>query len=484
MLFSYPTFLFGFLPIILTLYFLSPWKAKNAILLTASLFFYAWGESFYVLVMIISILSNHAFGVRIGRLSSELTNESKKRKILLAYGVAVNLLLLGWFKYANFLFENINVALNWIDVAPIIIKEVHLPLGISFFTFQAISYLVDVYRNVTPAQPSRYKLGLYISLFPQLIAGPIVRYHDVAGQIEKRTHSIELFSSGVQRFVFGLAKKMLIANPLGLVADSVFAQSASDLSSPVAWLGIISYSLQIYFDFSGYSDMAIGLGRMFGFRFLENFNYPYISKSIQEFWTRWHISLSTWFRDYLYFPLGGSRVSPARTYINLIIVFFLCGFWHGASWNFIVWGLIHGFFLIVERAWIGKHLAKAWAPLRYFYAVFVVTIAWVFFRADTLPDALAYLSVMFGLSGETANIYSVSYMMTNEALVALIFGVVFATPLYPYITRKLSQQKYSNTISAISRQVIPKIALVSLLLMLSLSSVATSTYNPFIYFRF
>ncbi len=484
MLFSYPTFLFGFLPIILTLYFLSPWKAKNAILLTASLFFYAWGESFYVLLMIVSILSNHAFGIRIGRLSGELPNESKKRKILLAYGVAVNLLLLGWFKYANFLFENINVALNWIDVAPIIIKEVHLPLGISFFTFQAISYLVDVYRNVTPAQPSRYKLGLYISLFPQLIAGPIVRYHDVAGQIEKRTHSIELFSSGVQRFVFGLAKKMLVANPLGLVADTVFAQSASDLSSPVAWLGIISYSLQIYFDFSGYSDMAIGLGRMFGFRFLENFNYPYISKSIQEFWTRWHISLSTWFRDYLYFPLGGSRVPPARIYINLIIVFFLCGFWHGASWNFIVWGLIHGFFLIVERAWTGKHLAKAWAPFRYFYAIFVVTIAWVFFRADTLPDALAYLSVMFGMSGSAAPIYSVSYMMTNEAAVALIFGIVFATPLYPTITRKLSQHKYSHTISAISQQAIPKIALVSLLLVLSLSSVASSTYNPFIYFRF
>ncbi|NOY17458.1 MAG: MBOAT family protein [Gammaproteobacteria bacterium] len=484
MLFSYPTFLFGFLPIILTLYFLSPWKAKNAILLAASLFFYAWGESFYVLVMILSILSNHAFGIRIGRLSSNLPNENKKRKIFLAYGITVNLLLLGWFKYANFLFENINVMLNWIDVTPIIIKDVHLPLGISFFTFQAISYLVDVYRNVTPAQPSRYKLGLYISLFPQLIAGPIVRYHDVAGQIEKRTHSIELFSSGVQRFVFGLAKKMLVANPLGLVADNVFAQTASDLSSPVAWLGIISYSLQIYFDFSGYSDMAIGLGRMFGFRFLENFNYPYISKSIQEFWTRWHISLSTWFRDYLYFPLGGSRVSPSRTYFNLIIVFFLCGFWHGASWNFIVWGLIHGFFLIIERAWIGKHLAKMWAPFRYFYAVFVVTIAWVFFRADTLPDALAYLSVMFGMTGDARHIYSVSYMITNEAVIGLIIGIVFSTPLHPYITRKLSQYKYSNSISVISQKVIPKIALVSLLLALSLSSVATSTYNPFIYFRF
>jgi alginate O-acetyltransferase complex protein AlgI len=288
----------------------------------------------------------------------------------------------------------------------------------------------------------------------------------------------------VQRFVFGLAKKMLIANPLGEVADNVFAQSAGDLSSPVAWLGITCYSLQIYFDFSGYSDMAIGLGRMFGFRFLENFNYPYISKSITEFWRRWHISLSSWFRDYLYIPLGGNRGTPARTYFNLIIVFLLCGFWHGASWNFIVWGMLHGTFLVLEKAWYGKYLDKAWSGFRHSYTLFIVTIAWVFFRADTLPDALTYLSVMFGSSENSVAVYSVSYMMTKEAMIALIFGFLFATPLYPYIHRKLSQIDHNNFLSTFTVQVLPNTLLFSFLLVLSLSKVATATYNPFIYFRF
>ena len=484
MVFTSPTFLFGFLPIILALYYFSPWKIKNTILFAGSLIFYAWGETFYVLIMIISILSNHAFGVRIGRLSRGLHDENKKRKALLASAIAVNLLLLGWFKYANFLFENINLVLEWLSLSPLIIKKVHLPLGISFFTFQAISYIVDVYRNETPAQKSRYQLGLYISLFPQLIAGPIVRYHDVVGQIIKRAHSIELFASGVQRFVFGLAKKMLIANPLGEVADNVFAQSAGDLSSPVAWLGITCYSLQIYFDFSGYSDMAIGLGRMFGFRFLENFNYPYISKSIQEFWRRWHISLSSWFRDYLYIPLGGNRGSPARTYLNLTLVFLLCGFWHGASWNFIVWGMLHGTFLVIERAWLGKYLVNTWSVFRHIYTFFAVTIAWVFFRADTLPDALTYLSVMFGSTGDVVPIYSVSYMLTKEAIVALIFGLILATPLYPFMLRKFATIETKNLVSTVTVHVLPNTVLFSVLLFLSLSKVATATYNPFIYFRF
>jgi alginate O-acetyltransferase complex protein AlgI len=484
MVFTSPTFLFGFLPIILALYYFSPWKIKNTILFAGSLFFYAWGETYYLLVMIVSILSNHAFGIKIAALSRGLHVENKKRKILLAFAIAVNLVLLGWFKYANFLFENINIFLQWLSLSPIIIKKVHLPLGISFFTFQAISYIVDVYRNETPVQKSRYQLGLYISLFPQLIAGPIVRYHDVAGQILKRAHSIELFASGVQRFVFGLAKKMLIANPLGEVADNVFAQSAGDLTSPVAWLGITCYSLQIYFDFSGYSDMAIGLGRMFGFRFLENFNYPYISQSIQEFWRRWHISLSSWFRDYLYIPLGGNRGSPARTYMNLTLVFLLCGFWHGASWNFIVWGMLHGTFLVLERAWLGKYLSQSWHFVRHFYTLFVVTVAWVFFRADTLPDALTYLSVMFGSTGDGLVIYSVSYMLTKEALIALIFALVISSPTYPYIMRKLAAIEHNSLLSTLTVQVLPNTLLFSFLLILSLSKVATATYNPFIYFRF
>lgn len=341
-----------------------------------------------------------------------------------------------------------------------------------------------MYRNETPAQTSRYKLGLYISLFPQLIAGPIIRYHDVAGQITKRVHSIELFSSGVQRFIFGLSKKMLIANPLGAVADDIFALSSNDLSSPLAWLGIICYALQIYFDFSGYSDMAIGLGRMFGFRFLENFNYPYISQSIQEFWRRWHISLSTWFRDYVYFPLGGNRKSPMRTYQNLIIVFLLCGFWHGASWNFIVWGMIHGIFLILEKAWLGQFISQSWRFLRHLYTLFIVTIAWVFFRADSLSDSIDYLSAMFGLSSNTVHIYTVSYMMTNEAAIALLFGILFSAPVYQQLKRTLTatSQSFPNTASTLVMLV--KAVSVTALLSLSLSSVAISTYNPFIYFRF
>lgn len=484
MLFSSPTFLFGFLPIILILYFLSPWKIRNAILLAGSLFFYAWGEVFYVLVMIASILVNHAFGLRISRLDENLPNYDRNRKRMLGMGIAANLLILGWFKYANFIVDNINIALGWISIDPVLIKDVHLPLGISFFTFQAISYLFDVYRNEAPVQKSRYKLGLYISLFPQLIAGPIVRYNDIANQIVKRTHSIELFSSGVRRFIFGLAKKMLIANPLGEVADNVFALSSNDLTSPVAWLGITCYALQIYFDFSGYSDMAIGLGRMFGFRFLENFNYPYISQSIQEFWRRWHISLSSWFRDYLYIPLGGNRGTPVRTYINLIIVFLLTGLWHGASWSFIVWGMTHGFFMLLERGGLGRLLSNTRPVTRHLYTLFVVTIAWVFFRADTLSQARQYLSGMFGMN-ET-NIYApdIPFMMNNETTLAMIAGLLLATPLYPAITKRLAAWRPAGRAGELVIHPLPGIIIPALLFIASLAKVASSTYNPFIYFRF
>ena len=483
MLFSSPIFLFGFLPIILLVYFLSPWKFRNAILLTGSLFFYAWGEVFYVLIMVISIFANYSFGVRMDR-TGEDTEGRRRRKKLLAYGIGVNLLLLGWFKYANFIFDNLNVMLAWIGIDPIIIKPVHLPLGISFFTFQAISYLVDVYRHDAKAEHSRYRLGLYISLFPQLIAGPIVRYRTIAGQILKREHSIELFSSGAQRFVFGLSKKMLIANPLGEVADSIFAQSAGDLTAPVAWLGILCYTLQIYFDFSGYSDMAIGLGRMFGFRFLENFNYPYIATSIQEFWRRWHISLSTWFRDYLYIPLGGNRLSASRTYFNLIIVFLLCGLWHGASWNFIIWGMIHGFFLILERAWLAQHLNGTMRPLAHVYTLFVVIVAWVFFRTDTLPEAMAYLASMFSPADTSLPLYTITYFMTNEAWIALTIGFILATPIYKTVTEYIASRAGGNAAYEAMLVGTPKVLLMIALLSLSLTKVASSTYNPFIYFRF
>jgi alginate O-acetyltransferase complex protein AlgI len=484
MLFSSPTFLFGFLPIILLVYFLSPWKIRNAILLTGSLIFYAWGEVFYVLVMVASILINHAFGMRISRLDGHYADYGRKRKHALGMGIAANLLILAWFKYANFIFDNINILLGWISIDPVAINDIHLPLGISFFTFQAISYLFDVYRDEAPVQKSRYKLGLYISLFPQLIAGPIVRYNDIANQIGQRAHSVELFSSGIRRFIFGLAKKMLIANPLGEVADNVFSLSSNDLTSPVAWLGIICYALQIYFDFSGYSDMAIGLGRMLGFRFLENFNYPYISQSIQEFWRRWHISLSSWFRDYLYIPLGGNRGTLTRTYINLIIVFLLTGLWHGASWNFIVWGMTHGFFMLLERGGLGKLLGNAWPATRHLYTLFVVTIAWVFFRADTLPQARQYLSGMFGMN-ET-NIYApdIRIMMTHETTLAMIAGLLLATPLYPALRKRLTALHLGGETMQLVMHTLPGIIIPALLFIASLAKVASSTYNPFIYFRF
>ena len=317
MVFSSPIFLLFFLPLVLTFYYLSPRFLKNTFLLIASLIFYAWGEVFYVGIMLFSIALNYLVG---RLLSSALNRDFETRaKLVLLFGITGNVLLLMFYKYANFLVENWNTFFDqgyWYisDFQP-----VHLPLGISFFTFQAISYVVDVYRRQVAAQENLFDLALYISLFPQLIAGPIVRYHDVAKQLVNRAHSLELFSSGVKRFTYGLAKKMLLANPMAEVADSVFSMPGSELTMALAWIGIVAYALQIYFDFSGYSDMAIGLGRMFGFKFLENFNYPYIASSVQEFWRRWHISLSTWFRDYVYIALGGNRCSPIRVYGNLLV---------------------------------------------------------------------------------------------------------------------------------------------------------------------
>ena len=329
MVFSSITFLFVFLPITLCLYFVIGNRVRNILLLGASLIFYAWGEGIYVLIMLGSITLNYLIGIYLGR-SREVTY----RKLVVSFGIIANLLLFGAFKYTNWLVDIIAGIIPSLEPTDLLRDPVHLPIGISFFTFQALSYVIDVYRRDTEAQNNPFHLGLYIASFPQLIAGPIVRYNQVAEQIVRRKHSVALFASGVERFVFGLSKKVLIANQMGSVADLVFNQDYTSLDPGLAWLGIVCYTLQIYFDFSGYSDMAIGLGRMFGFRFTENFNYPYIARSIQEFWRRWHISLSTWFRDYLYIPLGGNRNGELRTYRNLFIVFILCGIWHGASWNF------------------------------------------------------------------------------------------------------------------------------------------------------
>lgn len=471
MVFSSPIFLFGFLPVVLFLYYLSPKVLKNVTLLTASLLFYAWGEFFYLGVMLLSIVVNYFAGIAIHK------TLQREKSLALAYlwvGIVINLLLLVSFKYANFLVDNFNILLKTVSIAPIDLVPIHLPLGISFFTFQAISYIVDVYRAEVEPQRKIQDLALYISLFPQLIAGPIVRYHDVAQQMNQREHSWSLFASGTQRFIIGLGKKMLIANTLGEVADNIFALSDMDRTLPVAWLGILAYSLQIYFDFSGYSDMAIGLGRVFGFTFLENFNYPYISQSLREFWKRWHISLSTWFKDYLYIPLGGNRVSTRRVYFNLFLVFFVTGFWHGASWNFIVWGMFHGVFLAIEHMGFSKILNRLWRPIQHIYLLLVVVVSWVFFKAADLSSAIDYLISMTDITQIQTSALIYAQVLNDEFVYVLLLGLLGSFPW-----AKLLPSKESLLFIEL-----PRIGFLFLILLLSILKISSSTYNPFIYFRF
>lgn len=427
--------------------------------------------------MLGSIAVNYLIGLALAQQHS-----SGIRKLLITCGVSINLCLLLFFKYTNWIIEILSPHLPVINTLPFITSShpIHLPIGISFFTFQAISYIVDVYRDKCQTQRNPLHLGLYISSFPQLIAGPIIRYHDVAQQLIGRIHSFSLFAAGVQRFIFGLSKKVLIANPLGEVADIIFALDHQLLSPGIAWLGILSYTLQIYFDFSGYSDMAIGLGKMFGFRFLENFNYPYISRSISEFWKRWHISLSGWFKDYLYIPLGGNRKGLGRTYCNLMLVFLLCGLWHGASWNFIIWGLIHGGFLILE-----KFLKPFnWTKLPFTghcYTMLVVIHGWVFFRADTLDSARHFLQAMYGLNN-TIRMDPILYTRIDTIYwTAAIAGIIFATPVTVRV-----QQLLSEKVQWADRWYVTTAKTITLFVMLlaSFSSLAVSSYNPFIYFRF
>ncbi len=479
MVFSSTVFLYLFLPVVLLLYFTVAQRHRNLLLLAASLVFYAWGEGFYVALMLVSISLNYVAGRTIQRLRPHVG-----ARITLVGALAANLGLLAVFKYANFAVDTLNSILAPLSVAPIELEPIHLPIGISFFTFQAMSYVIDVYRRESAPQSGFVNTALYISLFPQLIAGPIVRYHDIAAQLLRRRISLKLFSDGVVRFIIGLGKKMLIANPLGEVADQIFAIPAADLTAPLTWLGVICYGLQIYFDFSGYSDMAIGLGRMFGFRFLINFNYPYISQSIQEFWRRWHISLSRWFRDYLYIPLGGNRFGPWTTHRNLLLVFFLCGLWHGASWNFVIWGLLHGSFLVLERtASFGGWVRRAARPVRHLYALFVVTLAWVFFRADDLPHALHYLSAMFGAGTGTGLDYHLGLYLNAKVVLVLGLGLVGATPILPWAMRKARHAVRRSSLAAgtISTAALTTLALIMLGAAMHL---AAGTHNPFIYFRF
>lgn len=483
MVFSSEIFLLAFLPVVLLGYYLSPRILKNITLLASSLIFYAWGEAFYLMTMIVSIASNYFVGLLIYK-SQKTAQDQKPSKRYIVLGIAINLTLLISFKYANFITDNINILLSVADIPSIDLSPVHLPIGISFFTFQAISYIVDVHKKVVLPQRNIFNLALYISLFPQLIAGPIVRYHDVALQITNRTHSLELFASGARRFIYGLAKKMLIANTLGEVADSVFAISGNDLTFFLAWTGILAYTLQIFFDFSGYSDMAIGLGRMFGFRFLENFNYPYIATSLREFWRRWHISLSSWFRDYVYIPLGGGRASTLRVYINLLTVFTLTGLWHGADWKFLLWGLFHGVFLAGEHAGFSKILERAWRPIQHIYLLAVIVVGWVFFRADTLSQAFDYLWSMIDISNYQITPYRFAQVLSYDALYAFLAGILLSTPVYPALKKYLENISEKNPVKIAFLIDIPRLALLTALLSLSVLKVASSTYNPFLYFRF
>jgi alginate O-acetyltransferase complex protein AlgI len=497
LLFTEPTFLFLFLPILLGLYFIRGSREHaaygNWLLLAASVIFYAKGGGAFTWLMLGSIAFNYWMAIAVDRAHG--TPAAAQR---LAFAVTVNLVVLGVFKYANFFADNVNALLRTAQVQPLAVPRVLLPIGISFFTFHAISYVIDVSRRDATAQKSPVHAALYLLLFPQLIAGPIIRYRDIADQLARRVVSMDGFTYGVRRFIIGLGKKVLIANVVAGPADKIFGLPPSELSAAHAWLGIVCYTLQIYFDFSGYSDMAIGLGRMFGFRFPENFRWPYVATSVTGFWRRWHISLSTWFRDYLYIPLGGNRVSPARRYRNLVTVFFLCGLWHGASWNFVIWGLWHGSFLVVERVTFNRGDRKArreqqhaaistssevpsgplaWPIWPHVYTLLVVMMGWVFFRAETLPGAIAFLKSLAGMTAAAPTPYSVAWYLTPELWLALAAGAVGSAPWVPMLAARIDDGR------SWSLYLLNTAALVATFV-LSILSVAARTYNPFIYFRF
>ncbi len=466
MVFSSLEFLSLFLPLVVLLYFLCPVKLRNGLLLLFSLVFYAWGEPVYVLIMLGSIVMNYAFGLIISK------TEGRAKKAVLAAGVAANLLLLGVFKYAGFVAENFT-ALTHI---PLHFTAPALPIGISFFTFQAMSYVIDVYRGKAAVQKNPFSFGLYISLFPQLIAGPIVRYSTVAEEINCRHTDFAMAADGIKRFLIGLAKKVLLANNVGFLWDQLTA-NGGEMPAVSAWVAALSFSFQIYFDFSGYSDMAIGLGRIFGFHFEENFNYPYISQSITEFWNRWHISLGTWFKEYLYIPLGGNRKGKAKQIRNIFIVWMLTGLWHGASWNFIFWGVYYGLLLLAEKLLLNKVRAKLPAAVNHFTTLLAVLFGWVLFAFDDLSAMGPFLKSMFGASG-FADADTPRLLATNAVLFVLL--TVASVPLCAKLADRF-KKKHEN-----SRVLVPAAETLWYLLLfaLSVAYLVSSTYNPFIYFRF
>ena len=468
MVFSSPVFLFIFLTSVYILYRIIPTiTAKNILLLVFSLAFYTYGEPKAILLMIISIIMNYVFGLA-------MKEKDRYRKIFLTVSITANLLMLGIFKYAGFGAE----VLDRLPFLSMSIPDIALPIGISFYTFQAMSYVIDAYKNPEYIQKNPYKLALYITFFPQLVAGPIVKYYDFAGQIDYRKTTPEKTAQGIRRFITGLSKKLLIANTMAITADFIYGLDTESLSAPLAWLGAFSYMMQIFFDFSGYSDMAIGLGKMFGFDFRENFNYPYISESIQEFWRRWHISVSTWFKEYLYIPLGGNRKGKIRTALNKLIVFFCTGLWHGASLNFIVWGLINGAFLMIESYKI-INTEKWFRPFRHIYTLLVTLLAFVFFRADDISTACVYIGKMFSFSGSTPENKSLFMMQfTPMYVIMVILAIIFSVPVWQIIRSRIKSEKLISTGEMCSY-------IVSLvMLVLCILTLSSASYNPFIYFRF
>ena len=468
MVFSSLTFLCIFLPVVLALYYLLPTlRIRNVLLIVVSLLFYAYGEPVYVLLMIASIIINYIFGRLLG------TENKKKRQWILAIAVIINIGLLVVFKYLDMMVQTV----NQISGSEIPLVGLALPIGISFFTFQALSYVIDVYRQEVEPQKNLWNVMLYISFFPQLIAGPIVKYHDIQEQIDNRNTDVKEIAEGLRRFIIGLSKKVLISNTMALTADTLFAAGTGGLNILSAWIAAIAYMLQIYFDFSGYSDMAIGLGHMFGFRFLENFRYPYISANIQEFWRRWHISLSTWFKEYLYIPLGGNRKGKERTCLNKMIVFFSTGLWHGANWTFVLWGLWHGVFLLFEQVCPVKKLPKI---LAHVYALLVVCVGFVMFRADTFGQGMFMISTMFsGWEFSAVQMAVVWEQLRPIFLVTLVVAVIGSAPLLPKAAE-----------ACLARENLRKPAIYFsymasfVLLILCMLSLSSGTYNPFIYFRF
>lgn len=472
MLFSSITFLFAFLPVVLSVYYICPRKIKNFVLMLCSMFFYAWGEPKYILVMIVSIL----VGYFMGRLTELFIEKERKKtaKLIVVLSVFINLGILFFFKYIGFFCDNFKL-ITGVDMK---IPEFALPLGISFYTFQILSYSIDVYRQKVKAQKNLINLAAYITLFPQLIAGPIVRYETVAKELEERNESMDDFAYGIRRFVNGLGKKVLIANVAGEIFDTLSNLPSDENSVLLAWICSIAFSLQIYFDFSGYSDMAIGLGRMFGFHFLENFNYPYISKSITEFWRRWHISLSSWFRDYVYIPLGGSKSNRLKTFRNIFIVWFLTGFWHGASWNFIIWGIYYFVLLILEKMFINKWLERIPTFFSHAYTLFFVNFGWVIFAYDKMGVLLNCFRNMFGFGG-------MSLINENTMFYILSYGIFFviafiaATPLPKKIAEIICDSKSQK----LSMGIMEALFLLFVLI-LSTAFLASEAFNPFLYFRF